>query len=128
MVQDGEESWVLKKTDLSQVSRIDPLIFTSLPTILKVVGNTTRLMNPTSGGRSSEREVLETYLGMLDCDTVKRLFDRWIWFAHAHFLIVFFAATQVLCRLFALQLFPGGGVESGKQRSMHRSGKMMQPF
>ena len=88
MVQDGEEGWVLKKTDLSQVILIDPLVFTSLPTILKVVGNTTHLMNPTSGGRSSEREVLETYLGMLECDTVKRLFDRWI-ACNALFLIVF---------------------------------------
>ena len=35
-------------------------------------------MNPTSGGKSSESEILETYLGMLDCDTVGRLFERWV--------------------------------------------------
>ena len=60
-----------------------------------MVGNTTRIMNPTSGGRSSESEVLETYLGMLDCDTVKRLFDRWIWLLLTLFLIAF-AVTQIL--------------------------------
>jgi len=73
--KDGEESWVLKKTDLSQV-----------------VGNTTRLMNPTSGGRSSESEVLETYLGMLDCDTVKRLFDRY----YGDFVLFDYSLEEVL--------------------------------
>ena len=77
---------MLKKTRLAQVrilflEILSPkcLNFYSFTIILKVVGNTTRLMNPTSGGRSSESEVLATYLGMLDCDTVKRLFERWTW-------------------------------------------------
>jgi len=60
--------------------------------LLQVVGKTTRIMNPTSGGRSSESEVLETYLGMLDCDTVKRLFDRY----YADFLLFNYSLEEVL--------------------------------
>ena len=61
--------------------------FAFISSHFKVVGNTTRLMNPTSGGRSSESEVLSTYLGMLDCDTVTRLFDRWAsWLSNIHSL------------------------------------------
>ena len=90
-----------------------------------MVGNTSRLMNPTSGGRSSESEVLATHLGMLDCDTLKRLFDRWIWQLHARAQFPN-DATQVLCRLCAVQLLSGGGLDSDKQCSMHRLSNMMQ--
>ena len=35
-------------------------------------------MNPTRGGSSSKQDVLRTYLGMLDCLTVRRLFERYL--------------------------------------------------
>ena len=43
----------------------------------QVVGNTTLLINPTMGGSSSKQDVLRTYLGMLDCTSVRRLFERY---------------------------------------------------
>ena len=35
-------------------------------------------MNPTRGGSSSKQDVLRTYLGMLDCLTVRNLFERYL--------------------------------------------------
>ena len=43
----------------------------------QVVGNTTLMINPTTGGSSSKQDVLRTYLGMLDCTSVRRLFERY---------------------------------------------------
>ena len=35
-------------------------------------------MNPTRGGSSSKQDVLRTYLGMLDCLTLRKLFERYL--------------------------------------------------
>ena len=35
-------------------------------------------MNPTRGGSSSKEDALRTYLGMLDCLTVRKLFERYL--------------------------------------------------
>ena len=95
--------------------------FSFISSHFKVVGNTTRLMNPTSGGGSSESEVLATYLGMLDCDTVKRLFDRWAsWIT---FTVSKSHPYQVLRRLCAVQLLSRGGPDHGKECSMHHLAK-----
>ena len=108
MAAEENRSCKSEKTLLDHLTKFD---FVS--NHLKVVGNTSRLMNPTSGGRSSESDVLATHLGMLDCDTLKRLFDRWIWQLHARAQFPN-DATQVLCRLCAVQLLSGGGLNSGK--------------
>ena len=61
----------------------------------QVVGNTTLMINPTTGGSSSKQDVLRTYLGMLDCTSVKRLFERYfIWHQIKRTLLIIYFNTR----------------------------------
>ena len=57
--QAGEEGWLLGRTGLKSL-----------------VGNVSRVMNPTSGGSSQSESTVEAFVRQLSCATVQRLYHR----------------------------------------------------
>ena len=57
--QPGEEGWVLGRTGLKSL-----------------VGNVSRVMNPTTGGSSQSESTVEAFAKQLSCATIQRLYHR----------------------------------------------------